>query len=419
MKPELLAALDECASSCNWKSWRLHSALQGNQDRSQPRDHAIIETDGRALLKVTRGAGVEQAFRNHKNLHRALPDLTAPPGHLCPTASGPVWIQPAIAAKSLESLLSNADTLPLAMLAYDRLQARLGEVETASTPDQLSAEFAEGASRFRNLEIWRKTDRTQLEAILAELKNSSREMPLRRRWSNGDLTSENILVKPGGAPLIIAAEHAQETHFYAEDFVRLSQVSPAATAHPALSAIIAPPQHPAMEMFFQLKQLWLECTQNNASYRSRIAEPRRDNILSGQFQNYEPAAPASLRCRPPETTTQLFHSVDGNWREEDSVRVNYRTDRSQLVALPVHDQSTYFRLDPSDLAAALKIRSMRAIKAKLSISDLVPGVQSANCTLSRPHPDTLIVEPSDSDPQLSLEIPDGTQWICWDVSPCQ
>ena len=419
MKPELLAALDECASSCNWKSWRLHSAPQGNQDRSQPRDHAIIETDGGALLKVTRGAGVELAFRNHKNLHQALHDLTAPPGQLCSTASGPVWIQPAIVAKSLENLLSNADTLPLAMASWDRLQAHLGEVETASTSDQLSTEFAGWASRFRNLEIWRKTDRSQLEAILADLRNSTREMPLRRRWSNGDLTSENILVTPEGTPLIIDAEHAQETHFYAEDFVRLSQFSPAATTHPALIAIIAPPQHPAMEMFFQLKQLWLECTQNNASYCSRIAEPRRNNILSGQFQNYEPAAPASRRCRPAETTAQLFHSVDGNWREEDSVRVNYRTDRSQLVALSVHDQSTYFRLDPSDLAAPLKIRSMQAIKADLTISDLIPGVQSTNCALSRPHPNTLIVEPSDSDPQLSLEIPDGTQWICWDVSPCQ
>ena len=153
------------------------------------------------------------------------------------------------------------------------------------------------------------------------------------------------------------------------------------------------------------------------SYRRRISEPRRLNILSGEFQNHDPTSPSLPRARFPGTTAQLFNSADGIWHEDQSIRVDYRTDRSQLIVFPVSEELSCCRLDPSTSISPFEIRSIAAVYADSGRVDLREHVGSPNCRLLKSSLGKLIVVPSNADPQLTIDLPSEIRWICLEISP--
>ena len=271
----------------------------GNADR---RDRAVRTAwrvnlpDGRTarLLLAPRLADLAQ---RHRAFAAACPDLVPAPVFYQTLKNGEAWAESFFAGRSLESAASESPDETSA--AFAQVGSRLATTSRPSTESARLAEWQTWTGAVESLPIWTPDEKQLLrDLIWPQLYPLLAVTPPVTRWTNGDFTSDNILVNERGQPQLIDSEFAGDTHFFAEDAVRFHALSPSAAKWPELYAASLPPRGPAWQLFFWLRQLTLESANNTAAYLARVRPGRlgvirrlAEQVTRRQLVGWSVAAP--------------------------------------------------------------------------------------------------------------------------------
>jgi hypothetical protein len=407
-------ALTQASRQLGWDEWTITSEPTGNLDRhpDSARQHALIRVAGHGLHKATIGASLATTFACHQLFHTHFPDHSASRGQLIQTDWGEVMVTDAIEATSLETLLGTALSLPQALVLWRQLKTLLTESRSDSNAAAWNAEWDVWCARFRSLDILKtRQSPVAITEHLAEIRSAlwAEVTQPRKRWSNGDLTTQNVLRAPDGQFRIIDTEFAHETHFDFEDFVRLRLLSPTLQNHIILGPDFDPAISLAQRRFFQLRQRWLESATNSAAYLSRSL----DQALNEYYSDAMPSSTSSANFE--SETAQLFFSTDGTWQEQHSVRQTYPRGKNQLIVFRIPDHTSIVRLDPLASARTFQLNTLAAIDHYGVSADCLAAATYANCGPSREAHRGQFRSLSD-DPKLTLHLPSATHWLLVEIN---
>lgn len=295
----------------------------GNSDR---RPEAVRtrwraeSSDNRPIL-LTVGPGTAQLATRQFALAAAFPKLVGTPVFFDDSDSVPVLAEPWFEGEKLETILErNGPVSPHLVESFRELIAHLGNATEPSTPTAREREYAEWSEQIAGLPLWStNVSRDLRDRVLPRLGSVLSETPPRRRWTNGDFTSANLLYSDQAGFRLIDAEYAASTHFFAEDAARFFALSPQVRRRPNLFSALRPPG-PASQLFFWLRQLALECAANQPAYLARIL-PRRLAIVRRLIE-------VTLELELPEWPTPVaevrFHLEGAEWRQTASHDVHFR-----------------------------------------------------------------------------------------------
>lgn len=416
MHSEFRSLLAIAHQQLNVADWRIIDEPSGNEDRcpDSPRYHAIVCHQHNALKKVTIGRDLVDLCRRQKTQHEILPQNTATVETLLSISGWQVLFQSGIDGNPLENLLQSTRTLPRALIAWSEIQNALRSTEIASGPGAREEEWQYWISEFTALPCWEPQERQKLAHLLTDQVGPNlfqNATTLSTRWSNGDFTTQNIMVPESGSPWLIDGEHAARTHFAFEDQSRLILFSPTLRAHPGLRAAFAPTPTSAQFTFFQLRQLWLEYKQNSPSYLTRTVPTRKQLILTNSAADLtEPIAGMPFRHEESESA-QLFGGGAHEYTESRSERRTYVRGRPQWAAWNLENQTGTVRIDPSSSQRRILIRDLVSSDGQghtLSLLDQLSPL--GDCTIQRTA-DGAVVTPDSDDPQLSLSVPASSGWL--------
>ena len=371
-----------------------------------------------AFAKVTIGRDLNAIRERQDELHRILPAHTAAVESMVSVDGWQVLFQTALSGPSLEELLGSVDTLPRALIAYRILQNALDTTLQSANHHEWEWEWQIWKSRFSALPCWDSSEqRTLVELLQRDLEPRlcHEASALSSRWTNGDFTSENIIVPESGNPWLIDAENGQRTHFWFEDDCRLSLLSPTLRNHPGLRGEFAKDFTSPQFLFFQLRQLWLEHEQNSSDYLARVVPTRKQLILGKMPPHPSPRVAGVPWVDPEIETAQLFWGQDRNSTEAQSGRRFYRRGQPQLMAWKLENQASHFRLDPTSSQRPVLIRNLISSDAHGKSIDLIAETTTrANCSISA-SPAGLLVMPESNDPQLNVSLPERAEWVIADL----
>ncbi len=416
MPHDLAEALTECARQLSWSGPRIIARPEGNRDRrpEDRREHLIVEVPDKGTFKLTIGADLAAVHDSHEALATAFPGLIPRPVAFVSAHDRDILVQEAVAGESLESCIGNLATLTSVLPAWSTLVRTLTHSRRPSTSAAWQTEWALWAERFSALPIWVAHERPALAALLEELREHLEEetgdTPA-TAWTNGDFTTNNILIGTDGRPQLLDAEFAAATHFYAEDHARLAALSPTFAAHPGLLGLFAQAPSAAVQLFFQLRQLWLECRQNSPAYCERIALPRKAAILEQRSHRVHAADPNVAIPQHACTDSQLFLPTPAGWNESCSRRLRILTGKRQLVCFPLRSLIGQIRWDPWASSENGILHSLRIVTASGRNLDALPQIQSPNITLKKLPDGSLQLGPKDNDPQLLVTLPEEATWL--------
>lgn len=384
--------------------------LEGNVDRRPDlaRCHLRVEDARGKKVKLTLGRDLTPLRARADAFHQALPAISPASVFFVSLGTGDAWAQEWIEGATIEESLGDVEYLSTALLQLASLEHALDGSAEPSSLDAWETEFARWAGIFLELNLWTAEERKALSAtLLPALREQLRPAAFKRRWSNGDFISSNVRLSRSG-PVLLDFEHAEKTHFFAEDQVRFRRLSPSAHQHPGLFNGVWPPPHAAWEMFFQLRQLALDLATNTPQYLAREI-PRRKAHLRSAFEAAGLRVPewsVAAATIPPEfaeETVQLFWSADGAWTEADSQRVAIRRGVPQWAAFRLPSHARRLRLDPTASSRSASIETICALTAEGDASDMLPEVTAAGAEV-RALPPRLEVFPSASDAQLFIDL---------------
>ena len=271
----------------------------GNADR---RDRAVRTSwrvnlpDGRTARLILAPSLADLAQR-HRAFAAVCPDLVPPPIFYQTLQNGEAWAESFFAGRSLESAASESRDETSA--AFAQVVSLLASTSRPSTESARRAEWQTWTGAVESLPIWTPGEKQLLQDLVwPHLYPLLAVTPPVTRWTNGDFTSDNILVNERGQPRLIDSEFAGDTHFFAEDAVRFHALSPSAATWPELYADSLPPRGPAWQLFFWLRQLMLESANNTAAYLARVRPGRlgvirrlAEHITGRQLAGWSVATP--------------------------------------------------------------------------------------------------------------------------------
>ncbi len=261
----------------------------GNQDRrpefARP-SWRVRLTDGRAA-KLTLGTSLSLLAERSAEFASACPDIAAAPLFRETLAHGEALAEAFFDGISIEDAARSGSLPPDTLRrAIARVAAALAATEQPSTDEARAAEWQAWAGGICSLPAWTAAERDLLgRAILPALRKILVARPPVTRWSNGDFLPSNLLVAADGHAGLIDTEFAARTHFFPEDAVRFRVLSEALRRQPALADGVLPEAGLPWHLFFWLRQLALEATQNTAEHLARVLPWRRAVIrrLAGQL----------------------------------------------------------------------------------------------------------------------------------------
>lgn len=258
----------------------------GNTDRRQAGQRAwrAVAANGREL-KLVLGRELGPRARRQEEFAAAAPDLVARPLFLETVGTGDVLAEPYYGGGTLENRLSQQPaTAARAAEAFGRALRALRETEKPSIERARRAEWDGFISAVLADLVWTDAEREHLRRdLLPALYPTLGSAPPVTRWSNGDLTADNLVFDAGGQLRLVDLEFAQRTHFFTEDAVRFLVFSASARARPELFLAQLAPFNPAWHLFFWLRQFHLECRQNSADYLARV-RPGRLGLIRRQAE---------------------------------------------------------------------------------------------------------------------------------------
>lgn len=251
----------------------------GNADRRPDSASAAWEArqpDGRKI-KLTLGPKLSERATRHAAFARACPALVPEPVFLVSLAQGEASAKEFFAGIPIEQAGRSGPFTPDEIRAvFARACRTLAATEEISHEEARRQEWQTWTSSLTQLSFWTPAERRLLEEkILPLLYTRLAAAPPATRWSNGDFTSANLLVAPGGDVRLVDLEFAARTHFFAEDAVRFHVLSPLARTHPEWFTPALPQPGPAWHLYFWLRQLGIEAANNTPEYLAKILPGRR------------------------------------------------------------------------------------------------------------------------------------------------
>lgn len=198
---------------------------------------------------------------------------------------------------------------------------KLTEAFTASTqpstPEARTHEWQKWTKNLLNDCQWTEGEKSHLQHdVLPELFTLLCSEKPQIRWSNGDLTADNILVDESGSLRLIDLEFATRTHFFAEDSVRCHTLSALARSHPDLFSALPLPLFP-WHLYFWLRQFHFETRVNTNDFLDKVRVSRLGVIRRiAEFIINRPLAHWSVPAAP------LAHNIEtATWLQSEGLTV--------------------------------------------------------------------------------------------------
>ncbi|MBI2517713.1 MAG: glycosyltransferase [Opitutae bacterium] len=231
--------------------------------------------DGRTV-RLTLGPKLSAQTARQAAFARACPTLVPELLFFVSLAQGEAAAEEFFEGVSIEQAGQSGSPAPEKIqAAFARACSILAATEEASSEEARRREWREWSASLTQLSFWTPLGRSLLEEqILPRLYARLAVASPATRWSNGDFISANLLVAPGGETRLIDLEFAARTHFHAEDAVRFHVLSSIARAHPEWFSTVQPLPGPAWHLYFWLRQLGLEATNNTPEYLAGILPVR-------------------------------------------------------------------------------------------------------------------------------------------------
>lgn len=235
-------------------------AIAGNPDRKDHqtlRRYAICRQNAPLALLIL-GPELAQLENRIALFARHHPAISCPI-IAANTASQPGYILTEyFAGQNAADALSNPAIGETGVVqALEKLAKIYAASERPSTADAAKAELDALLDQVAAIPFWTPLDRSFLQTVVAPL---AKQLLLTRephiRVTNGDLALQNLLIAEDGSLRVIDCEQAAETHFFAEDWLRLSfWKAPKAVREAALKQIADPT---AARLLFYLRQMAFE-----------------------------------------------------------------------------------------------------------------------------------------------------------------
>jgi hypothetical protein len=260
----------------------------------------------------------------------------------------------------------SADALVQSLTVLD---AALSQTEEPSTSEAAAAELDGLLLALRHSELLSGPDQALLESfIVPKLKSALLTGEPKTRWTNGDFIARNMIVGRRGAKLV-DYEFAARTHFYGEDWARLSRYSAALPAA-ALDLVNARlgERRIAFDVYGLLRQIVLESrikpvgelhreTGNIARQLIPLLDLWRAETMPSVFlpRPQNPAVPGSLTAQ-----AQVYYSNTPEFHESNSLCDDVIEGVWKRVELPIPigAGSWHIRLDPVRCAGIVEVVSV-------------------------------------------------------------
>jgi hypothetical protein len=273
-------------------------------------------------VKLTCATDLQHRAEAHRAFTRACPSVVPWLHFHEKTEHGEVIAEEFVSGIALETAWDNA-TLSRQEVsgAFGALHRALESSTTSSTTEARSEEWRQFTRKFLALTSWAEIQRRSLEnEVLPQLFTCLCQEPPRRRWSNGDFWSGNILFdSSSGTARLVDLEHARCTHFFQEDAVRFRVLSPCARRNPGALAALSNPGA-AWHLYFWMRQLLLEEQTNSTAYLDcwrpqRLATIRclSEGLLGRELTEW-----------PTPADRPAFHVEDRRWHPQGGLRVQIK-----------------------------------------------------------------------------------------------
>ena len=180
------------------------------------------------LIHLTCGYGLDNLYKRSNKIYELLPANSCKPLFLYNFNGIFLFGQEYFEGKSLSYLIKRN---LLTDVTIDRVLSQIDElylsIESNSGPAEMILEMQWYLNKIVLFDDLQISDRKFLKhlvfPVLKDMINHSKG--IKKRWSQGDLTAENILLNKAGSFRIIDCEFAHNTHFTNEDWVRFSHFS--------------------------------------------------------------------------------------------------------------------------------------------------------------------------------------------------
>ncbi|HTB80509.1 MAG TPA: glycosyltransferase family 2 protein [Opitutaceae bacterium] len=321
----------------------------GRRDQATLRRFAVA-SQGSMLALLTVGKDLTELRRRSDLFSSAYPDLACPVFAHGSTEGEDVLLAEYFDGSDAVRALSAPEIgLERVLSALELIAKRLDQSVQSSTQEEAIQEVRELCSRVLQIEHWTAADRGFLVNVVfphAE-RHLINQAPC-RRVSNGDFTLGNILLNADGAVRVIDYEQAAMTHFFAEDWLRLTYWNaPDAVRRFALSQIqdLCP-----VRLYLWLKQLVFE---------SAVILPAKARI---DLRHWSGKIRQSIEQENNELKQSLFWPAAESAALAEFCRLHSDASHNFGRALDLHEFSEreVARLEDRIYQRDLKIRHMQA-----------------------------------------------------------
>tara|TARA_B100001093_G_scaffold401217_1_gene388782 strand:- start:1219 stop:4140 length:2922 start_codon:yes stop_codon:yes gene_type:complete len=177
------------------------------------------------FIHLTSGYNLEKLYKRSNKIYELLPTISCKPLFIYNFNGIFLFGQEYFEGKSLSYLIKRN---LLSEITFDKILSQIDElylsIERNAEPSEMLLEMQWYLNKIAQFDELQISDRKFLKHLLFPVLKDmiSHSKGIKKRWSQGDLTPENILLDKAGSFRIIDCEFAHNTHFTNEDWVRFS-----------------------------------------------------------------------------------------------------------------------------------------------------------------------------------------------------
>jgi O-antigen biosynthesis protein len=242
-----------------------------------------LSREGKSDLHLTCGFDLKQTYERSNSFHQKLPELTCKPFFISEGKEFDLFGQEFFEGQPIDqSLLLGKTSEQEVTEILDKLHIALKSLEVDSSDAEMLSELDDFGKLLSQAKFIGDIDRAIImESLLPYLREKSASFIPKVRWSCGDMAARNIILSDERDFRIIDCEFALQTHFFDEDWVRLSQYS-----NPPFSSLsfFEKRLEKTMEFFgpyFWLRQALLDLQVHENESRSEFLKVNLSNACLG------------------------------------------------------------------------------------------------------------------------------------------
>lgn len=186
-----------------------------------------VDCNNEIFYHVTVANDLESTYQNSLKFHTAAPSLACKPISYIEEEGLEVYIQEYSDGSTLQELITKnkLSDNELNEIIAD-LASSLTDLEETSSKTAAREEFTEFSKALLESAVLPKIDKLLLkDHLLPELEHFLIGDIFYKRWTNGDLIGQNLMISNAGKLTIIDCEFANCTHFFHEDWIRFKMFS--------------------------------------------------------------------------------------------------------------------------------------------------------------------------------------------------